>query len=158
MGLIKNRDTIKLSPDDGEDQYLINKLVEGANVEFSIKDDPKYGKQLVLSVPGKVPGAGDNTLELDNDGVILNEVNLVLVDTSKRRCNIMLPFAAEYIGWLSIVCVNNDNSFTLTAQDGDTVFDESNLACHAVGDALTFASDRKKTWFCIGRYSAQWYA
>lgn len=38
------------------------------------------------------------------------------------------------------------------------IFDKSNIDFHASGDSLIFASNRFDTWYCIGRYAANWYA
>jgi len=51
--------------------------------------------------------------------------------------------------------------FVPNGSTANEIFDVSNVAFHAKGDALTLISDRGRspgTWYVIGRYAAAWYA
>jgi hypothetical protein len=161
MALIKknkeNVHLIKISPTDPQGEWLLNKLVEGANVKFTTKETG-YGEQLVISVPGDVPGRDCKILELDQTAEVAPDVNLVLVYANRDAAvDVILPDPAMYFTTLSIVCVANERGINIVAKDGSSILDQSNMDLNYPGDAVTLACNRRDMWYCVGRYHANWY-
>jgi len=158
MARYKNNSLLRVGPDDGVDQYLENKVLPGANIAITYKQDKTYGKQMILSA---VQGGGDpnnGVLEVNNNVVVPNTVTLVLVDASEQSVEVVLPHPAEVIGQLSIVCVGNEHGIAITPPEGASIYDTSNIDLNVSGDSLLFASNRRDTWYCVARYAANWYA
>ena len=49
MGLFKNRNILRLSPIDSQEDFLVNKIVAGENCNVEIVEDRYSGQQLVIS-------------------------------------------------------------------------------------------------------------
>jgi hypothetical protein len=49
MGLFKNRNILRLSPNDIQEDFLVNKIVAGENCNVEIIEDRYSGQQLVIS-------------------------------------------------------------------------------------------------------------
>jgi len=161
MALIRRRqenvDLIKISPSDPQGEWLTNKLVEGPNVKFT-KKESGYGEQIVLSVPGMLPGRDGKILEIDQTTEVPLDVNLVLVYANRdSTVQVILPDPTMYFTTLSIVCVVNEKGIDIKAKDGSSILDASNMDLNYPGDAVTLMCNRKDMWFCIGRYHANWY-
>ena len=151
--------TIRISPDDPQAAYLIDKIKLGENVFCEIKTDPAHGEQLVISA-GRVPNK--EVLNLTASGIVSPNTYLVMADASKFHVIIMLPPAAQYFGNLSIVCVDASHGIELVVDPStqNVIFDSSSISFHAKGDAINLIADNKDpgTWFVVGRYASQWYA
>ena len=173
MGLTRNPDVMRLSADDPLPGYFTNKLIQGNGIKITTKTVGGIGNQLVFNCETDVRGSSGEVYETYEDFNVPLDASMVLVNASKRMINLTLPHPSEFIGWLSIVCVDNSNSIQLYSPDeGDVaevteegmicdssarILDKSNIEFRAAGDALIFASNRKDTWYCISRYSADWY-
>ena len=102
-----------------------------------------------------------NVQILKKDGAVNCGVNLVLADASQYHVVVTLPPARNFLGQLSIVCVDPTHGISISPDGTNVIFDSSNGAFHAKGDALTLISDNDTspgTWYIIGRYAALWYA
>lgn len=134
------------------------------------------GHQVVISVDRGGPGQGGSfgeVVTLSGEAQVPNNATLVLIDASTIQAIITLPHPAEYLGWISLVCVDNSRGIVVkspcqdmkasVAENGEIynsctkIFDKSNIEFHASGDSIIFASNRSDTWYCIGKYNAQWY-
>lgn len=161
MALIKrsggNLELIKISPTDPQGEWLLNKLVEGPNVKFT-KKISGYGEQLVVSVPGDLPGRDGKILELDQTAEVAPDVNLVLVYANRdATVEVILPDPAMCFTSLSIVCVVNERGITIKSKEGSSILDQSNMDLNYPGDAVTLMGNRRDMWYCVGRYHANWY-
>jgi hypothetical protein len=102
-----------------------------------------------------------NVLELNADGVVNSNENIVLVDASQNHVIVTLPPSFDFHGELYIVCVDATHGIEIVPNSGNVLFDASSVAFHAKGDALTLVSDDSKkpgTWYIVGRYAASWFA
>jgi hypothetical protein len=187
-GLFQQKNTIRISPQDWKDQYLVNKLVPGENVSLVERNDAYNGRQIVITA-NKTQGR--QVQFLNADGVVNHDTYLVVVDASANPVTVTLPVAHDFLGPLSIVCADASNAITL-APNGSTqnvIFDTSNIEFHARGDSLTLVNDggesappapdalpnaeidanfeadfeasgaiQPGTWYVVGRYAAVWYA
>lgn len=153
-----------LSPDDPSSDYLINKLVAGDNISIAINVDEEIGQQMVFSA-----GQKKIVQTFNADGAICKDAFLVLIDASKSHVKLTLPVASSYTGQLSVVCLDPTNGIELHAESGNSIFDETNMDFKSKGDAITLVSDGilnqnsipapgTGTWYCVGKYTANWYA
>jgi hypothetical protein len=85
-----------------------------------------------------------------------NDFSVIWADASQKHVHIELPCPHKH-GLLSIVCVDPTHGITIGTRGRDCIFDTSSLEFHAKGDAFAFANDGHRTWFCVGRYCADWY-
>ena len=111
--------------------------------------------------PPKPRNMPANIQILRKDGVVNSGVTLILADSSQYHVAITLPPAKDFFGQLSIVCVDPSHGIEILPDSTNVMFDSSNGAFHAKGDALTLISDNGTapgTWYIIGRYAALWYA
>jgi hypothetical protein len=163
MALYKREkfEMLKVSPDDGIDAWLVNKLVEGSNLKISQRDDLSYGKQLVFSVPGAGEAKG-KMLELNQSAVIPSDVSLVVIYANTDEfgaVQVTLPHPSEFSSsHLAVVCAANEKGIGLAVPEGAKILDDSNIDLNYAGDSLLFMSNLKDTWYCVSRYSANWYA
>lgn len=205
MGLIRNPDIIRLTPDDPIPNYLGAKVQPGDGIVITRKVVRKVGYQAIIGLDK--PGAGSSGIVFEAFGEVQVPCNasLVLVNAASQPAVVTLPHPADVIGWLSVVCIDNTQGIVLKSPFEDTepekverlarmveghqnevvaqkhddddgfdtqgvtsnndivdirtrIFDRSNIEFHAAGDSLIFASNRLDTWYCIGKYSACWYA
>lgn len=179
--LTKSKNTIRISASDGVNGFLVNKIKGGENVAINLEPDNQFGERLVISA-NKTQGR--KVLSVNSDAVIDPDVYLVLVDASQNNVKIYLPVAHDYLGQLSIVCVDGSHGIEVLPNQstGNVIFDVSNLNFHAKGDSITLVSDRGEsipvnveeddddevsaqssslfpgTWYVVGKYNSQWYA
>jgi hypothetical protein len=141
MSLVKNHNILRISPTDGVNGFIVTKFKSGENVQINIEPHPAFGEQIVISAN---KSQGRNVQTLDCDGVVDNNTYLVLVDASKNPVKVFLPVAYDYLGQLSIVCVDASHGIELVpnAATQNVIFDVSNADFHAKGDSLTLISDR----------------
>lgn len=186
MGLIRNPDVIRLTPDDPIPNYLGAKVVPGPGVVITRRAVRKVGYQAIIGLDQPGQGSSGTVFEAEGEVQVPSTASLVLVNAASVPAVVTLPHPGEVIGWLSVVCLDNSQGITLKSPDEDAavetlssafgledgvtndntnvldirtkIFDRSNIEFHAAGDSLIFASNRVDTWFCIGRYSANWYA
>lgn len=177
----KQNNTLRISSTDWINGYLTTKIKAGENVSVDVEKNSDFGQQLVISAN---KSQGRRVLKLDVDGVVDSDVYLVLVDASKNLVKVTLPVAHDYLGQLSIVCVDPTHGIELVSNlsTQNVIFDTSSIAFHAKGDSITLVSDRGQsipveenlveeenvsaptdglfpgTWYVVGRYAAQWYA
>lgn len=178
--LFKNRNSLRISATDWQDNYIANKITPGENVDIEIENGP-YGEQLVINANRS---QGRKVRVLTESGVVNFNDYLVLVDASKNHVVVTLPPAFDYIGQLNIVCVDPSCGIELVpnGSTSNVIFDVSNVMFNAKGDALILVSDRGTslpsidpedppdaslsvidaitpgTWYVVGRYAALWYA
>lgn len=155
MGLIRNRNTIKISPTDTDDGYIAEKIIAGENVYVSLENSSCCGQQLVISA-NKTESR--QVQSINQDSSINLDTYLALIDSSKNPVVVTLPKAKDFIGHLQLVCVTSSNAIDIQAMDGDWLFDDSSLNFNNSGDAFILVSDRMNQWFVVGRYNPQWYA
>jgi hypothetical protein len=136
-----------LSPDDSSSDYLVNKLIAGDDVSIELQNDEENNQKLVFSVPRKI------VQTFSSDGDICKKAYLVLVDASKNHVKLNLPPASSYSGQLSIVCLDPTNGIELLAE---SIFDETNTDLKSKGDGISLVTDGK-TWYAVGKYTANWY-
>lgn len=185
MGLFKSRNILRISPTDTRDNYLINKFRPGENVDIDIEQSP-YGEQFVITAN---KSQGRRVRKLKSDGVVNADEYLVMVDASENHVVVALPPARDFLGQLHIVCVDPTHGIEIITNQSTSniIYDTSNIAFNAKGDALILVSDRgwspppadpdedpadivlegqaveedvpyPGTWFVCGRYAALWYA
>lgn len=140
MGLFKSRNVFRISPTDWQDNYLYNKIASGENVTIELEDGP-HGEQLVITANRS---QGRKVRVLTESGVVNSDEYLVLVDASKNHVVVTLPPTHDYLGQLSIVCVDPSNGIELipNASTSNVIFDLSNVTFNAKGDSVTLISDR----------------
>jgi hypothetical protein len=176
--LTKNKNTIKVSASDNVNGFLVTKIKGGENVSVNLEPDNQFGERIVISA-NKTQGR--RVISTDVDVVVDPDVYLVLVDASKNHVKVYLPVAHDFLGQLSIVCVDASNGIEVLPNQstGNVIFDTSNSNFHAKGDSITLVSDRGEsipavmeedevesqgisifpgTWYIVGRYASQWYA
>ena len=178
----KNRNLLRISPDDTVDDFICNKLEAGENVSLSLENGPN-GQTLVISANSVVK----NSLFLNQDGLLDKTNHLVVVDASKNHVIVTLPNASEYsCEPLYFVCADATHGIEVVSQGNDVIFDSSNIKFNAQGDALTFicgflpksvdaiangdsmasgassvaalSEPIANTWFVVSRTVSQWYA
>lgn len=185
---IKNKHSLRISPTDQQDGFLINKIKSGENVSVSLEGS-SFGEQLVISA-NKTQGR--TVRVLTSSQVINADDYLVLVDASKEHVVVTLPPASDFIGQISIVCL--DPSYGIEIQPNHStsnlIFDSSNASFKSRGDSITLISDKgfskeqlltvsedesddsefvsmlnyddngiePGTWYIISKYFASWYA
>lgn len=163
MALYKKQkfEMIQISPDDGMEGWLVNKLIEGSNIKITCRDDLSYGKQLVFSVPGAGEAKG-KILELNQSAEIGSDVSLCIIYANTDEygaVQVTLPHPSEFSSsHLAIVCAANEKGIGLLVPEGAKFLDDSNIDLNYAGDSLLFMSNLKDTWYCVSRYSANWYA
>lgn len=173
MGLSRSPDRIRLSSDDPVPSFLESKVLEGQGIRITRREDAENGHQAVISAIDNQQGSFGDVVVLRASGEIPKNASLVLVDSSLGPIDVMFPHPAEVLHWFSIVCVNKSNSINfhtpnesaelVEAEDGQMfdcrtgIFDRSNIEFQAAGDSLVFASDRSTMWYCVAKYSADWY-
>lgn len=184
MALFKGRNTLRISPTDWQSNYICNKIVSGENVKIELEDGP-FGEHLVITANRS---QGRKVRSLNESGVVNSDEYLVLVDASKNHVVVTLPPASDYLGQLSIVCLDASNGIELmtNGSTSNVIFDLSSVTFNAKGDSVTLVSDRGEslpaidpdeededvlslsteyietitpgTWYVVGRYAASWYA
>jgi len=139
-GLFRGRNVLRISPTDWQDNYICNKIASGENVEIHLEDGP-WGERLVITA-NKTQGR--KVRFLNADGVINCDEHLVVVDASQNHVVVTLPVAHDYLGQLSIVCADPSHGIEIVpnASTSNVIFDQSNVAFNAKGDAITLVSDR----------------
>lgn len=175
MGLIRSPDKIKLSETDPISSFLGNKVLPGQGITITRRIDNTFGHQAVITCNDNAPGSFGEVVFVNTPGFtqLPNTASLVLVDTQLGKVDLCLPHPAEVLHWISIVCVDRSNEIKLhTPNENDVVlepdegivvdsrtkiFDESNVEFQAAGDSFVFASNRCNVWFCVSKYSANWY-
>lgn len=188
MPLIKSRNTLRISPSDWINGFLITKIRAGENVAVDVEPNGAYGEQLVISAN---KSQGRRAIVLTADGVVEPDVFLVVVDARNNPVSVTLPVAHDYLGQLSIVCADASHGITLcpNASTQNVIFDTSSIKFNAKGDSIVLVSDRGQsapcpsncdtlpdgeepddpadapvdltypgTWYAVGRYVASWYA
>ena len=188
MALIKNRNTLRISPHDWINGFLVTKIVAGENVSIDVERHGGYGEQIVISAN---KSQGRRAIALSADGVVDPDVYLVVVDASQNPVNVTLPVAHDYLGQLAIVCADPSHGIQLlpNASTQNVIFYTSSIKFNAKGDAVVLVSDRGQsepcpancdtlpddeepddpidapvdltypgTWYAVGRYVSQWYA
>lgn len=152
---------LRISPNDMVESWLVNKLVEGSNIKIVERDSNEYGKQLVFSVPGAGEAKG-KMLELNQSAAVSSDVSLVVVYANTDEygsVQVTLPHPSEFSSsHLAVVCAANEKGISVVAPEGAKILDESNIDLNYGGDSLLFMSNLKDTWYCVARYSANWYA
>lgn len=183
MGLFKSRNIFRISPTDVQDNYLVNKVVGGENVEISVENSA-YGHQLVVNA-NKTQNR--KVRKLSESGVVNSDEYLVIVNASNNHVVVTLPPAKDFLGQLHIVCEDATHGIDIVpnASTSNELFDFSNVSFNAKGDSITLVSDRGAsfpqadpndptdeqlaalnlnsdcypgTWYVVGRYAALWYA
>lgn len=140
MKLFKNRNVLRISPTDWQDNWLFKKIAPGENVQVDIEEGP-FGEQLIITANRT---QGRNVRILNTDGAIQPNEYLVLVDASKNHVVVTLPVAHDYLGQLNIVCIDPTHGIELAPNQSTSnlIFDVSNVEFNAKGDALILVSDR----------------
>lgn len=141
MSLIRSRNTIRISNTDWINGYIVSKIKAGENVTLDVEQHSSFGEQIVISA-NKTQGR--NAIILNSDGVVDPNTYLVLVDASKNPVKVILPVAHDYLGQLSIVCMDASCGIELipNASTQNVIFDSSNIHFNAKGDSITLISDR----------------
>ncbi len=155
MGRYVKPGMLRVTHDDPVVLPLAEKVVPGAGIGLSVKGSP-LGDQLVVH---SLAGAGDVergvVVETSASTTLANNVSMAIIQASVNLVEITLPHPGEVLGWLTLVCVDNTAGVSLRPTPGTNLFDASNIDFNSTGDALIFASNRKDTWYCIARYTAQ---
>lgn len=181
MSLIKSKNIFRISPSDWQDNYLSNKIKAGENVTISVENGT-CGEEFVVSA-NKTQGR--KVKNLNADGVVEADDYLVLVDASQNHVVVTLPPARDFLGNLSIVCIDASYGIELAINNStaNVIFDTSAISFNAKGDSVTLVSDRgfskpedvelsdlelsalsvadvptPGTWFVVGVYHSLWYA
>lgn len=176
MALFKSKNVFRISPTDGKDGFLANKIAGGENVEVSVENSAAFGERLVITTNKTQNRKVKNLTE---SGEVASDEYLVLIDASQNHVVVTLPPAKDYLGQLHLVCLDASKGIELKTSEScnNTILDVSNVSFVAKGDSITLVSDRGEyippftnedeevtaqsvhgTWFVVGRYNATWYA
>lgn len=151
-GLHATPGLVRVGFDDSVPSFLGNKLKAGDGIEIESDYDHEHGgKSLLISSPI------GNILTLSVSSQIPRNVSTVFIDASKNPINIIFPEAKNAIRTLTLVCIDNSNSITLSVPDKTILFSSDNIQFQSAGDSFIFTSNRKDTWFAISRYTNCWY-
>ena len=158
MGLWSH-DVVRVSETDPRHHYLLRKLKPGENVSFDVENDPDSGDYIVISAN---KNQGRAVVTATADLVLDPTVSLVLVDASQNPVTLTLPPAHDYLGELSVVCVDPSFGINIVPNGSttDQIFDASNMSFVHRGDAMILTSDRlmNGNWYVVGRHFSNWYA
>lgn len=159
MGLLSH-DLVRLSDTDPRHHYLLWKLRAGENVRFDVETDPESGDYIVVSANQQIQGR--NVVVANEDMEIPCHAFLVLADASKNPVNLTLPRCHDFLGHLSIVCVDPSHGINIVPNGSanDQIFNTSNMAFVSSGDAVMLTSDRNigGNWYVVGRHFTSFYA